>query len=603
MPSHYCDLENEDGSVFPAYAAYLYGVDMWPEAEDKVLLDFLQYTSIPETIYYTNSMPSRSMLYACAPDAFQRHDPIEAWKSKSGYGDGPPVLDLRLPSLYPDMVMLVPPELVQAAPPPRRLQGLTTPKASGPMSSAEITRRKLLNASQQWSKIVAPPVSSSPHHVRRTHRSLAEKQGSPEQRRLPARQSIHPSLLRSSSATDVDSQIGSLSTSRPTTHSPLDSPTPLHTQAVIPRAPSQKQILDPLSSPVSQEATPLGSQITTAHVTSVPLIHPGDLVSNPRYAAMPAPTRQQIDAQLTQWWRVAQQYSDIEARKQAFARIQIASTHVHRVLEHTVPAQAPTVYSTPSQQICAQSAVLPSGPDSEGQAEQLQQQHCPQRLEQRTHSQQYLEYSQQYQQPDTPCLEPLVHSQGRSKSPPSISAAVRARVDAELPKFFAAYRFTSMSPADAKEQAEHVKARAYQKEFFSSLPVEAQPYLKHSLEKLWARHESSQPFHLPPRNSPIPIDQPLPRAHQYQAASQIQVVDIAPELRAYINANLPRFFEAIRCAASPDAHPVARQNADEFRTQFKASLPEEGHAYIEEIAARMAVAQCEGRDMMSAIGG
>jgi hypothetical protein len=347
---------------------------------------------------------------------------------------------------------------------------------------------------------------------------------------------------------------------------------------------------------------PVDPQVTTAHVFPIPLIHPGDLVTDPHYAAVPAPNREQIDAQLTQWWRIVQEYPDDESRKQALIQIQMASTQVHRMLEHMSPAQALTVHRTTSPQSYDQRAVLQGNLDTENQADQLEYQPYSPRLEQRAHSQQFLEYSQQYQQSDTPHLPPPLDSKGYSNTPPSISAAVRAHIDAELPKFFTATRFASMSLVDTKGQAEQAKARAYLKEFFSTLPVEAQPYLKHNLEKMWAQHAPSQPVYQPIRNSPTPLTQPYPHPQQQQAVSQVPVVDISHELRAYIDANLPRFFDAIRCAASPDAQLVARQNANEFQTRFKASLPEEGHAYIQEIVERMAVAQREGRDMMSAIG-
>jgi hypothetical protein len=90
-------------------------------------------------------------------------------------------------------------------------------------------------------------------------------------------------------------------------------------------------------------------------------------------------------------------------------------------------------------------------------------------------------------------------------------------------------------------------------------------------------------------------------AHHDVSPTQVPVVNIAPSLRAWIDANLPKFFDAIRCSNDRTQNRLAQQKAKEFQTQFKASLSPEGHAYVEEIANRMAVARREGRDMMSVI--
>jgi hypothetical protein len=53
--------------------------------------------------------------------------------------------------------------------------------------------------------------------------------------------------------------------------------------------------------------------------------------------------------------------------------------------------------------------------------------------------------------------------------------------------------------------------------------------------------------------------------------------------------------------------PATAENAElqrqalNFQENFKANLPPEGHAYIEEIVHRMSIERSEGRDMMTAM--
>jgi hypothetical protein len=111
---------------------------------------------------------------------------------------GPAVVDLRSPPSSPNMVKLIPPEHVQPASP----HGPSRPTMlAHDMTAAKTMRQTLLN--------------DAPVQPRRKAAAAQSLHGQTPQRRsnnnrvLP-RQASHPKLVRSSSATDVNSHLGQL---------------------------------------------------------------------------------------------------------------------------------------------------------------------------------------------------------------------------------------------------------------------------------------------------------------------------------------------------------------------------------------------------------
>jgi hypothetical protein len=448
MTSIVCDHglvnDNDDADdLFPAYTAYIHGVDT--QREESINFDALLYANSTRPIYYTNSMPSRSRPYDPSRNAPQLHPAPEQWitnlglESSSNLADGSSVLDLRLPSLYPDVVRLVPPQCVHLLPPSFSFHGLAPPMATAPVSSAEMTRRKLLNASQR-PNILAPPSQTSSQQVLYSLRQQDRSGSYPDQCHVPARQATHPSLLRSSSATDVDSQLGRRPLSRPLTPLPLVPPTLSVGQLSLPLARSQQG--------------PLPSHPTAALNLPSSFIRPGELLANPCYAAIPKPYRQQMDAQFIQLWSAAQQHLDHEAKNKALKQIRTSTAYVYEVLRKMEqlaqrPAQVNTQSSISQSQHTerryAHPSALPNEQEHKVQSSQSQQQTPSQQLEHQSPSSQYpqdtqwVQTNQAYHVSHVPRFPPL------TQTPPPILANLRAHIDAQIPIFLAtASKSTSM---------------------------------------------------------------------------------------------------------------------------------------------------------------
>jgi hypothetical protein len=620
--SHHLYDPDFDDSLFPAYANYIYGIDT-QVVEDEAT----PYPSSPQNyqlqpIYYTNSMPSRSALYARVPNAS-----IANWKLNADLEHAPPVRDLRSPLHDVDFVSLTAPQLVL---PDSGLPGTSERLTLGVQAPAqfpnvEATRPKLLDASQQQRRAAAAATlpSSSPHQFRHNLKQQAESEGSPERRRMPARQATHPSLLRSSSATDIDSQIGFLPPP-PRPNFILESPTHPHAHAVLPPALASQVPPQWSDNPTSQSAVYVAPHLATDDLSSSDLIRSGQLLTHDRFKSLDASIRLRMDAELTQLWTIAQQHPDLSTRQQGFMRIQALSGSVHcRVEEvaleqaqsHT-HAQVSTSSLSPAQEIHDRLLVWSDG--QEGQA-QVPRTPPEQQAHQITPQQSPRFQPQLISRLSTPFDSPA--------RPNSLTAEDRARIDAQVTNFVSNLKFANMTLPGTKARSQQVRARANCNAFFSSLDVEGKAYLQQAVQKLRAQHEAWQPHPtsamqqalysnaeavhqsqyptvpaIPqPRHSPTPPQLPLalvrsspgavtPQLQQSPSSSGIiqpsQPISLDSALLAHIHAHFPGFLSTMRCLEDRNSAPADKQRAREFQARFRSGLPVEGHRYIENMLMR-----------------
>lgn len=322
-----------DCSVFPAYTDYLYGVDLRPEvAEEPGLHPLLYLPQHLEPIRYTNSMPSRSMLYTRAPNVPHHMDATGTERVERRMGltartdDGPLARDLRSPPACPNRVEVIPSGTAVLMPQSASRPAAATPSQKGAVPSADSTRQKPLNAPHKQAPTVGPRSQSSSRQLARNLRQQAVSNGSPEQRRNPRHQATHPSSVRSSSATDVDSHIGHMPPSTTPMLSSLSSPIPRSEHPGYPQN-SQQQLPDWLTSPASKCQEPERSP------PKIPILHPGDLLTDPRYAAAPIEHIRSINDTVTQLWSIAQHHPDSMCKKQALSQLQGESLRAQCMLQ------------------------------------------------------------------------------------------------------------------------------------------------------------------------------------------------------------------------------------------------------------------------------
>lgn len=610
----YDDAECDD-SLFPAYTDYINGTDTRYSEGHAFNLHPLPHPELGP-IPYTNSMPSRHLSM----------EPMAAIPVGFGVPTSPAVLELRSPCAYPDLVKLIPPETLHYAPPPPRKPAYFAPSAvkqEPPMTSAEITRRKLLGASLQH--FTGPPVQSPLQQFPRKHAEHALHDTSPQNRRMSARQATHPSLLRSSSTTDIDSQAGTMPPTRPRMLYSAHSPTPAG--ANIPSAVQQplQQSFGRQPSPVSRGPGPLGPP-HGPRFSSTPLIRPGELLDDPRYATTPMSHRQRLNAQITELYDIAQHHPDPESRKQALAHIATRSAQVYRTTqEREQTLQRRQMEDAAQRQVQADlhklharspemdnSRTEPQGFPEDYEQPMLSPQHQPYAFPQH-YKQQMMEHTLIHQQPRQLPLqqysEPYGHLQ--PQTPTLAHKDLRTLVDAQVPKFLVANRLINTSGTDAKGLADRAGAMNWQNSFRASLPPEGLRYLDEAVARMSARHSlsSHQPVqqHQPVQDYQPPHPPSLDQSHQQPYPSnetpqpQLPIIPVSEPLREHIHANLRLLFSAMRASSMPPTPNNAelQQQAQDFQRDFKATLPPEGHAYIAEIVNNMSIARAEGRDIMS----
>lgn len=538
--SAYDDADFDD-SLFPAYANYIKGVETpWYEPHD-LRPSYLPYPNAGP-IPYTNSMPSRQ---------------VAGVPSDVDIRGGSSVIDLCSSSKHPQLGSLNQPEILRFAPPPPMPRAPTpgSSKHQQVVSSAEITRQKLLQASLQRSGAATPPM-------------LVSRNGSSEKRRMPARQATHPSLMRSSSATDIDSQSGIMPPSVRSLPSFAALPTPTRPQTHL--------------SPQEQQQS--------SQMPSTPLIRPGEILSDPRYKDAPLSNLKRIDTQITGLYDIAHGHPDPESRRLALIEIAASSAKMHRMVYN----REQQLGKIPSAHGYEQAMGSP-----QYEAQVLLQQHIQSMPRQAP----VQRLPQQYAYPGAEHLLPNI--------PPTISSDLRGTIDAQLPEYIQACRLLAASHVDLEGAARRDAAQTWQNDFRAVLPPAGLQYLNEEVAKVMSRQNvANQQPQLAAVQAPQPhfaqqvYPHPNVPSHQDMPShpnTPTQANSITEPLRGYIFATLPKYFGAVRaCMPLPTAANTAlQQQARSFMQRFKATVPPEGHEFMEEIVRRMIIESNEGRDPMA----
>jgi hypothetical protein len=190
--------------------------------------------------------------------------------------EGPPVLDLRSSPRNADTTRLIPPEHVMPMHP-------EYPAATAPALQSFTTQRRSNN--------FAGPDRSLPP------------------------QATHPTLARSSSATDVDSQIGQIPPGSHHMRLPASSLTPVHMQSSPHiQQPQQENAVRPYGILSQQQAPPFPHHIDPGAYSNAPMIRPDDLLNNTHFFGIPLAVRETINLQITQLSTTADTHPNPDSR-------------------------------------------------------------------------------------------------------------------------------------------------------------------------------------------------------------------------------------------------------------------------------------------------
>ncbi|KAL5116650.1 hypothetical protein ACEQ8H_005399 [Pleosporales sp. CAS-2024a] len=476
-----------DDSTFPAYTQYINGIDL-PYHEPPPSYPM----SLPTgPMPYTNSMPSRSMrrgsAVAALPTQSSYPEPTVGVYAQSHVQDGPRVSEVTT---------LIPPEAMN------------------------LTRLPLL-ANPRVSVKPEPTLFQLPQ----TPRNYTCAQGSTDRRRMPARQATHPSLLRSFSGTDIDSQAGNMPPSMWPSLNQAGSPTPpcssAHTTEQVPDR----------NPPVSQYAVP--------QKPPFPILKPGELLSNARYASIPEVLLRRFDAQVTSMYNTARNHPDPESRTQVTMKLAAFSAKFHSAMRQNEqmlcrgqPEQEEQdrtrtqVTGSPAAVVkeehgTPQAPAMPDGFDrmmpSPLHLPHAFAQHHPPPFHQQSSSPQF---------------------QNPAASPPSVSVHARAFNDAELQKYIYAGRIIT-GCEDINKQA---AAKAWKQDFEARLSPADRAYLDDAAAQASVRLSSPTPRHTQHQpvqslGSSYPPHPPQP--HVYVQSSAIHSAELVdPDRKEHVDAQL-----------------------------------------------------------------
>ncbi|KAH7082807.1 hypothetical protein BKA63DRAFT_549323 [Paraphoma chrysanthemicola] len=588
MPFRDQEWENmqRDCSFFPAYTDYLFGLDVRPQVAEEPGLHPLLYIPQFEPIRYTNSMPSRSVLYNSAPDV-PYHMAANSARTTGvdslitpGLNSGQlAVLPHSTPVVHhisiatsPEVVAPVPQNASRATP--------TTLSADQAASSAEVTRRRLLEASQQQRS-----PATRPHCLR--NGSFA----------ISGSKATHSSLAHSSSLTDVDGEIGLM----PTSIMPISRVPPLEHASQSQQ--SQQQHPGRPTNPTPSWQNPFVSS------SGVNIIRPGDLFADPRYLAAFRENLQNMEATIAQNWGILEHHPDEIARKQALTRLQAASVRVSVLmqkwqLDAQVEVQASS-RSSPYNSCEMQQAFAHTQDLSESYMGQtMRQQHCP----------------MQYQGPQQSFPPHLDNSVSQGSQQPQHGLPVCNSPTQPM------HNHQAMSGAEKTQHGlpESPPSRKHEDEQTldePQTPLQVRRWVKDAVDaasqhphlKAPTGQQSKTPFIKPElvtnaQNSSLPSTKREQMSPAQQSGPQLQPPTLSPQdaQRNHIRALLPKFLGALRVVQTPvdpaDLQAAQRQQAARsWMGSFKAGLSPQGHAMLDEIVGNMMKAKSEGRDWMEEI--
>ncbi|KAF1940992.1 hypothetical protein EJ02DRAFT_455535 [Clathrospora elynae] len=434
MPFRDREWENfqRDCDFFPAYSDYLYGPDTRPEAAEQPGLHPQIFPQVVAPVRYTNSMPSRSWFYHTSDGLANANGLANSFAQPGNValpaelGDDGGMGNAGLPPGGGSSASEYGIDMRSQLESP--LGALDPPQASRAISAAEMTRRMQLNASQRRPHLTPALLPNPLQQSVRVTRQQAPIQGSP-----PAK----PSLLRSSSTTDVDEQL------------------------LAQMATRNMGMLSPAASPA-----PMPPPAPPARSKQAPLLRPNDLVNNPRYLFIDVGKRQQFNHMLNIRWNVFQNHDDSNLKRKAMMDIQSVSKMVYAAGEK---------FEEGKRRI------------EEAQAQQTQQGYA--------HSQSLLASSPApapHQFDQQPTYSQIPHQSPRHpvQQTQPLNEQLRANIKANLPELWRCLQLTSIhlpSPTTPDAIQTKLTALRWLESFKATLPHEGHAYcagLVHSMNKV-----------------------------------------------------------------------------------------------------------------------
>lgn len=554
----------DDNKLFPAYGDYIQGITTRHpiDGEDAVI--------IPDEV------SSRASIYTdgdvFGPVSMRRPPPPTVHDTRRS--PSPAVLDLRLPHQFPDLINLIPPETVHPAPAAPEDEDCT---------SAEPSRRKLFASPQQPAPLATRTPTSS-QQLLHNLKKAAKTKSTPRRRGRP-RQATHSSLLRGASVADNETCQSARSSF---SVSSIDSPA----QADKPELQRTPRLQQPSTdSPVvSKSRLPRLGGLTPTRSSDTAIIRPGELLSQARFAELPLPGRQQMNAQIARMWSFASAHADSAVKHEAISRLAVVSAKIYRLMQDQEKAKS--AQSQPGTQTAEQ----------------------PQR-----------------QGPEV--VNPQV-----AHDSDEITPELRAHVDKSFGRLVVALRMCQLPPPHnptavqvvntypAFRQSLSAAGLQYLDTLIADMKTRENP-LRIGLQVL-ANPSVQQPsttfqhqVKAPPQQAgyqhqqasqntsyqhpPVPQQQqqPVPQSQcRYsallKAQREVPVAAVSDGVRFFVNENVPKYFEAMDILKQPPktCNPAVRQKAHIFMDRFDKALPPEGHNYLMEIVRRVEVDKSAGLD-------
>ncbi|KAF1849027.1 uncharacterized protein K460DRAFT_415467 [Cucurbitaria berberidis CBS 394.84] len=463
-----------DCALFPAYTDYIFGPDLRPEVTNEPGLHPMLFPPQPHApIRYTNSFPSRTRTYSGTQGFMQPRNGAKGPQSRSGEdmayiglgredsGSSITGMDLRS-HIGSSISDLIPPQSVR------------------PVSVAEMTSRRMLNASQRRPLAVSLATLDSSKPFPRNFLRQAQVENGPNPWSGPAGRAPDPSLVRSSSATDVDEQLAQMAARRGPMLSPSASPSPLLSYpARLPQHQSH-QVSLAASNPLPSAHTHLQAQATQNSTLQIPLVQPDDLVSNPRYFFVAYENRRKLNEQIIGRWDIVDSQSSTELRAQAMMEIE----HVSQSLYNATRKYEEEVRQNMELKRQVRASAEQHGymqPPSESLLQSPNFHTAPQ-LGSR-------------QQSPIPAQQLSPHSPKESLLPPQqpprqISQELRIKIDAVFPTLWRCLQVVNALPPGSPPfpldlVAEKQQAHHWLSSFKAKLPLEGHQYVEQVVMRMW----------------------------------------------------------------------------------------------------------------------
>ncbi|KAG9185589.1 hypothetical protein G6011_06920 [Alternaria panax] len=526
-----------DHDIFPAYSDFIFGPDeRLVVTQEPGLHPMIYPTETSAPVRYSNSMPSRSWSFKTAEDldksrnaAAQKllsgpHEPGDSNMSAQHSGRTTPGLDIRSQIGSP-LNPLLPP------------QGIRTVSEKG------MARRKPSNTSLRRRQLAAA-VAFSPYSPPQEQQSASLTGQQTQTRSTPmVQKSIvepqQPSLLRSSSTTDIDENLAHMGFGQM-----QGSPSPFVSQATtlppladLPQQQSQSQPQRAAGPSNNLSFVPSPSASSTSG-KRIPPLQPNDILHNQLYLFIHPTKRMEVAKVLIDRWNVVRNYAaDNTLRAKAMSDIQDITMMINNTVTNRQAVMA-------SQQSSAQPPQIEATPERE-QNEQIQ------RIQ---HHQLVPQPAQVYAHPQ---LQP-----GLSSPHPTMSA-----------------------------RNQFIQG-PYSYDLGNTIPHASQYYQQYQQHT----PQAYQPSHHQGQQQQQPAQQPARSPPLFSSPSTAQ-------LRTNIDRHFPEFWQFLLIMRNKAQPPQYRKNAQVWMAQFKNSLPAEGREYLMELLEMAVGELREGRDALGFLKG